>query len=144
MKRWIGMLAVVAIGVTAYGVSVQPWQTAAQEARTVTIEAVTNTTTDSADGEGCFPWGLLDAGLAVRPFRQLIVTDQSGTIGGAVDLRTGVLTTDDSGQRACTIRQEVTLPPATFYTFAGDGLYRQTIADADLDAVVVIALPAHP
>lgn len=134
MKRLLIALCTMAILAASVAIVVQPWQRViAQDSRTIAVEVTKGVMSDSEDGGECFPWGFVDTTLEIRPFRQMIVTNQHGDIVGAVDLQVGELTTTASGDRSCTITSALTVDDASFYTFAVESKYQRTVSREALE-----------
>ncbi len=113
---WAVVAAIVVIGTVGLW---QPWDAAtARQERMIDVRV--------AIGIGSAPFGFVEVD-GPRPFRQLIITDATGAIVGAVDLQVGTIVDGD-----CVIESAVTTTETAFYTFVIDEKYRHTISSEAL------------
>lgn len=145
MKRvvWAVVALVAVVGVSvAYAA---PWgdATAQQSQTTVTVYDMTGS--GGAAGGECIPEGVVNPDRP-EPWRQVIITSDTGTIVGYIDIRDGeVADVGGNGDLRCAVIANVTLEASPFYTFTIDGVYRRTIsADALAELGEGIFIPLFP
>lgn len=123
--------------------ALQPWQgVVAEGEHTISIRVYT-LTSGGANGDQCFPWGLVDQTLEELPFRQMIVTNHQGEIVGVMDLEVGHFDTFDNDQQSCSIEADIQIEDAPFYTFTVEGKYRRTVSREVLAHEMIWQLFAH-
>jgi hypothetical protein len=80
------------------------------------------------------PFGLIDPDKDTFPsYRQIIITDHTHAIVGAVDLLSGEFVKRNE-QMLCTISADIDIADAPFYTLTVEGKYKLTVSRDALEA----------